>query len=232
MNADTHLRRAQVYHFLAGAFLYPEENWLDDLPALYPILESLEVELPSIPPVWIGLDALQEGYRVAVGLSGSLPYETEIGMPNEFSQSQELADIAGFYHAFGFRVGGKVRERPDYLATELEFMGLLALKQAYAAQQGDMEHEQICSLAQASFLRDHLGCWISLFADAVAITAGRAQSWQDQEQPYRYLARLAADFVAVDARRNGVTLKPLPLKRIMPTPPAPEISCGGCAAAC
>jgi nitrate reductase assembly molybdenum cofactor insertion protein NarJ len=231
MNPETHLRRAQVYHYLAGAFLYPEENWLEDMPALNDILKSLEVEPPVTTPFDLSLEELQGSYRRVIGLCGSLPYETEIGVPNEFSQSQELSDIAGFYRAFGFQVGGTVRERPDYLATELEFLGLLALKQAYAAQQGNLEHEQLCSLAQSRFLEDHLGRWISLFAEAIAISASSEQAGAYQDQPYPYLARLAADFVVADAKRQGVKLNPLPLNRMAPTPPVPELSCGGCPAA-
>lgn len=232
MKPETHLRRAQVYHYLAGAFLYPEENWLADLPDLYLILDELGVEIPQTIPLEMELPALQESYCRTIGLSGSLPYETEIGVPNEFSQSQELADIAGFYRAFGFKVGGAVRERPDFLATELEFMGLLALKQAYAAQQGNTEHVEICSAAQASFLKDHLGRWTGLFSEAVALSAGKNGSGQPQDQPYLHLARLAASFVAADLKRLGVELERVPLNRVKLTPPAPELTCGGCPAAC
>ena len=38
--SQTALRRAQVYHFLSQAFLYPDENWVEDLPLLAEILEE------------------------------------------------------------------------------------------------------------------------------------------------------------------------------------------------
>src|SRR3990172_7219059 len=167
---NTPTRRAQVYRFLADAFLYPgQENWIEDTPLVAGILRELA---PSALEVWgleIGvwdLPALQAEHRRSFGLVGSLCYETEFGLPHEFRQSQELADLAGFYRAFGLRVGrsqsqgGTVRERPDHIAVELEFMYLLALKEAYAAENGMPEQAEICRETQRKFLSDHLGIWI------------------------------------------------------------------------
>ncbi len=225
MNFELHLRRAQVYRFLADAFIYPAYNWLDDLPALDPILA--ELGFGCTPPTASGVDleALQTEHRYTLGLSGSLPYETEIGMPNEFRQSQEIADIAGFYRAFGFSVGGRVRERPDYLATELEFMCLLALKEAYAMQSSSPEQAEICEDAQRTFLQDHLGRWIGLVAE------GLASITDDPQNPYLWLARNAADFVKADADRLGASVQSVPLRSLAPTPLGPELACGDCPAA-
>lgn len=229
MDVDTAVRRAQVYRFLTDAFLYPSENWLEDLPAVAGILDSLEAplfpasNLQSLisnhqPPT----TSLQSEHRRAFGLTGSLCYETEYGLPHEFGQSQELADITGFYRAFGFNVGGPVRERPDHIAAELEFMHVLALKEACAAENGVAEHLETCVDAQRKFLQDHVGRWIGLFAEAVALNGG--------EGPYRELASLAAGFVQADAERLGLTLERRPLAEVTHTPLGPDLSCDGCAA--
>lgn len=227
MNADTPFRRSQVYRFLAGAFLYPVENWLEDLPALENVLGGLKVRLPT-PPAQFNLEALQADHRHTLGLSGSLPYETEIGMPNEFRQSQELADIAGFYHAFGFQLGGAVRERPDFLATELEFMCLVTLMQAWAARDGSSERVEVCLQAQRSFLQDHLGRWIGYFAEGLERTASLSGDNTPQERPYLWLARFCADFIIADAEKIGVELKTAPLLSMAPTPIVPDLSCETC----
>lgn len=227
MDIDTPFRRSQVYRFLAGAFLYPAENWLEDLPLLEDVLGGLETRLPT-PPGLCDLETLQADHRHTLGLSGSLPYETEIGMPNEFRQSQELADIAGFYHAFGFQVGGAVRERPDFLATELEFMCLVALMQAWAARDGSLERVEVCLQAQRSFLQDHLGRWIGFFAEGLARTAALSGDSNLQERPYLWLARFCADFVTADAEKIGVELKSVPLFSMAPTPIGPDLSCDTC----
>jgi len=220
MNIDTAIPRAQVYRFLADVFLYPTENWLDDLPLLADILRDLNFEIWNLEFGFLELPALQAEHRRAFGLTGSLCYETEVGLPHEFRQSQEMADIAGFYRAFGFNIGGKVRERPDHLSVELEFMHILALKEAYAAQNGVAEHVEICVEAQRKFLQEHLGQWIGLFAESLK------QSTTDG--PYVALARFASTFVLADAGRLGVTVEQRPLAGVKLTPLAPEISCEAC----
>ena len=221
MNADITIRRAQIYRFLADAFLYPTENWLDDLPLLGDILRELNISESLDLEVWsLDLPALQAEHRRAFGLTGSLCYETELGLPHEFRQSQELADIAGFYRAFGFSMGGKVRERPDHISAELEFMHVLTLKEAYAAANGVAEHVEICADAQCKFLQEHLGKWIGLFAASLKRSAS--------DGPYVALARFAAAFVLADAERLGVRVEQQPLAGVRPTPLAPEISCEAC----
>jgi len=241
MNTDTAIRRAQVYCFLADIFLYPTENWLDDLPLAADIVRDLDFALWDLDASWQGWDlpALQAEHRRAFGLTGSLCYETEVGLPHEFRQSQEMADLAGFYRAFGFTIGGKVRERPDHISAELEFMHILALKEARAAQNGVPEHVEICVEAQRKFLQEHLGQWIGLFAEALkrSTTAGPvlpAPVPQVQvssvEGPFVALARFTSAFVLADAGRLGVTVEQRSLTGVKPTPLAPEISCETCPA--
>ncbi|MEK7326009.1 MAG: molecular chaperone TorD family protein, partial [Chloroflexota bacterium] len=190
----------------------------------------------------------------AFGLVGSLCYETELGLPHEYRQSQEMADIAGFYRAFGFNIGGKVRERPDHISAELEFMHVLALKEAYAAERDVLEHVEICIDAQRKFLQEHLGKWVGLLAESLARSAGEGPAPSTRfaselalslskgqalsavegpalsvvEGPYVSLARFAADFVEADARRFGVTVERRSLAGVKPTPLAPEMSCEAC----
>jgi DMSO reductase family type II enzyme chaperone len=214
------IRRAQVYGFLADAFLYPADNWTDDWPVLAEIMRELGGAHAELDVEPVGLAELQAIHRRTFGLTGSLCYETECGLPHEFRQSQEMADITGFYRAFGFDLGGVTRERPDHLAAELEFMHVLALKEAYAFNGGNAEHVEICIDAQRKFLKDHLGRWVSLFAQALAQTAGLA--------PYVALAQFTAAFVEADAKRLGVELEPRTLAAVKPTPLGPPMSCGGC----
>ncbi len=244
MNTDTAIRRAQVYRFLADAFLYPAENWSEDLPLVANIVRDLNFGVwdgstsltTSLDFGILDLPALQAWHRRAFGLTGSLCYETECGLPHEFRQSQEMADIAGFYRAFGFNVGGKVRERPDLLSAELEFMHILALKEAYAAEKGVAEHVEICVDAQCKFLQEHLGQWIGLFAESLARSAeegpapstSSGQALSAVEGPYLSLARFAAAFVEADAKRFGVTVERRSLAGVKPTPLAPELSCETC----
>lgn len=219
-NIDTTIRRSQIYKFLAHAFLYPTENWLEDLSLVNTILCELgDGQLP-VTDYDFDLSTLQAEHRRVFGLTGSLCYETEYGLPHEFRQSQELADLAGFYRAFGFNVGSRLRERPDHLAVELEFMYALAVKEAYATQNGSAEYVEVCADAQRKFIEDHLGRWIDLFAQSMALSAAAGS--------YLALARFAAGFVAADAQRLGARVEPRRLAEVRHTPVVAEFSCDDC----
>jgi nitrate reductase assembly molybdenum cofactor insertion protein NarJ len=234
MDLDLAVHRAQVYRFLAEAFLYPDTNWLEELPLAARIASAsglttgsfMNFEVQDFP-----LERLQSAHLQTFGLTGSLCYETEIGLPHEFRQSQELADISGFYQAFGFRIGGAVRERPDYLATELEFMYLLAIKEAQAIANGNETQVEICLNAQRQFLEDHLGKWAGLFAEALARMSPRGPGEVGEAGPYVALAGFCAAFVTADAERLGVSCLEKQASNLVPTPFNPDFSCAGCPAA-
>src|SRR3989304_1728199 len=212
------IARAKVYRFLAEAFLYPTEVWPEDLPLLADILEvvGLSESLPK-PAGDFHLEALQAEHRHTFGTSGSLVYETECGLPNEFQQSQELADIAGFYSAFGLVLGGAVRERPDHIAVELEFMHVLALKEALALERGLAVQAEICVEAQRAFLRAPLAGWIGLRAEALARLGAAVPGAPGPESLYPRMARLAHRFVLAAAERLGGVPQGRP--RAGPRPP-------------
>ncbi|OGS63606.1 MAG: hypothetical protein A3K59_06725 [Euryarchaeota archaeon RBG_19FT_COMBO_69_17] len=87
---------------------------------------------------------------------------------SSFRATQELADVGGFFRAFGTQVRG---ERPDHLVSELELMSLLCLKEALARGNGQAEAADICRDAEAKFLRDHLGRWVPAYADQLRAQA-------------------------------------------------------------
>lgn len=232
MSNENAIRRAQVYGFLAETFLYPRENWTEDAALVADIAAATGLSVThydlrhtadSLRSLAASLPDLQAAHRYTFGIAGSLCYETEYGLPHEYRQSQEMADIAGFYRAFGFNLGGQKRERPDHVAVELEFMHILALKEAYALETGIPEHLEICQAAQGKFLHDHLGRWIGLFAQGVAHNA--------PDSLYVALAQFTADFVQADAERLGVSLDAPQLSDVQHTPFDPDFSCADCAVA-
>jgi len=95
------------------------------------------------------------------------PYETQYGSTHIFWQSQQLADIAGFYRAFGLELSQQAHERLDHLAVELEFMGYLSLKEAYALERHHDAQGAVVQDAQRKFLNEHLGRWVGAFSSRV-----------------------------------------------------------------
>lgn len=94
------------------------------------------------------------------------PYETsyESARSAPGGKTLALADIAGFYRAFGFQAQG---ERPDHLAPELEFVSLLCIKEAYARLVGEREGAEVCAEARSKFIREHLAPWLPSFRERV-----------------------------------------------------------------
>jgi nitrate reductase assembly molybdenum cofactor insertion protein NarJ len=89
-------------------------------------------------------------------------YETEYGRGRAMVKGNELADIGGFYKAFGFELGGEdsVREMLDHVSVELEFYALLKMKQEYLRRENSNEGVEIVADARKKFLKEHLGRFI------------------------------------------------------------------------
>jgi TorA maturation chaperone TorD len=125
------------------------------------------------------------------------PYETEYDPLVAARKGHELADLMGFYTAFGFKRRERERELPDHLAVELEFLSLLLLKLLYARREGMREAEEVTHTAISVFLRDHLGRWVEPFAERVEqATASSA---------FRALAKLLRAFIGEECRLLDVT---------------------------
>lgn len=217
---DKALYRSQIYSFLAEAFLYPAEWWAEDVVFLNEVLKKLGWQIAPLTLPSLSLAEWQEAHRRTFGAAGSLCYETEYGLPHEYRQSQELADLGGFYHAFGFEVGGAKRERGDHIAVELEFMYVLALKELLAYTNQQPEKVEICTSAEALFLQDHLGRWFALFGQGLRVNAPHS--------PYLALADFAQQFVAADMQRLGVEVTPVVIDQVQHTPYDNDFSCATC----
>jgi len=112
-------------------------------------------------------------------------------------QPVDIADVSGFYLAFGFALPDSSASPPDHLGAELEFVSLLHLKIALALQRGRSEVLRITRSALAAFLQDHLGRWSQPFALALA-DAGAAPAYLATG---RLLARtVEADCISFNVR--------------------------------
>lgn len=162
--------------------------------------------------------ALNSEYEQAFGLlvtTACPPYETEyIDGKLSFQRSAELADIAGFYRAFGMDAAADQHDRPDHISIELEFMSLLIDLECRAETADQFE---IARQAQSSFVREHLSWWVPTFARLLA-----------KEVPDRFLAsvgQLLCAHLPAERALLGVT------QLLMSTQPSqlerPE-ECEGC----
>jgi putative dimethyl sulfoxide reductase chaperone len=115
------------------------------------------------------------------------PYELEHLQNQEvFYKTQCLADISGFYRAFGLQV--RPKERVDFISIEAEFLSYLVIKELAARQrQPDDDGISVVRNAQRDFLRDHFARWVVPFGTAVAE--------QSEAQFYRNAGMLLGHFI-------------------------------------
>ncbi|HXG02773.1 MAG TPA: molecular chaperone TorD family protein, partial [Candidatus Binatia bacterium] len=143
--------------------------------------------------------------------------------PHPADRPALLADVAGFYRAFGLEASGAEPDSEDHLVAEAEFMSALAIKEAWALAEGLTDAASIVREAQRAFLRDHLGRWAGAFAETLVRTT-----------PLAYYAAAAALLSAwVDAEAAALGAEPARVTARAPVDPVGGADVFGCpAAAC
>jgi TorA maturation chaperone TorD len=120
-------------------------------------------------------------------------YETDHVNREVWRQAADLADLGGFYRAFGLEESG---ERVDHVSVELEFLHVLAYKRAWALEHGQAAHAEVCRAAEETFLRDHALRWIPDVAERLrAIGEG---------SPYAAVGSLLGEVLRAESARTGV----------------------------
>jgi len=248
------LARQSLYRFAALSLLDPRAGAWERLNALRgdPVLEQAAEILRNEPAASVGtlapgeqplsrLDAaavfarlpdsaaeLNEQYERTFGLLVSKacpPYETEY-IPEKFTfqRSQALADIAGFYAAFGLEPSSSHPERHDHIVLELEFMALLLdmERRALQHQQPDgCDKAAVCRDAQTRFLKEHLAWWAPAFCRLLA----RESSSGFYEGVALFLAAL------VPAERSLLRIEAA-TRTVSPTAAERPEECEGCMLTC
>jgi TorA maturation chaperone TorD len=172
------LARGAVYRLLGAAFAYPLAWRFQELAHA----AGMAGDAPTTPealraPLARFADAARNADPAAVAAEYVFlfdrqvrcpPYEGAYGAARGLAgKAAQLADIAGFYTAFGLSATATQPDMEDHIAAELEFLSALALKEAYARGEEHAEGLAVTRAAEAAFLRDHLGGWAEAFAAGV-----------------------------------------------------------------
>lgn len=235
---DVAMARSFVYRFLARAYEDPTEKAWEELTGEAEMLDSVVRTLADAAPTFkqaaVALrsqlkpelfESFFAAYLAAFGHAarGRCPLnEIEYGdiKADPLFQPHRLADLAAFYRAFGLEIAQDADERQDHICLELEFMCVLAAKEAYALEyQLDREELSLCRDAQKRFLREHLGRWTPAFTRRLARMAA--------DTPLGALANFTRAVVEVDCARFGTAAGSEDLL-LRPVDEASESLCHSC----
>lgn len=232
------LQPSPALPFLLASVLtaYPDEAFAGNLRLLFED-EGLEAEaLRAGRPSWEALlntldqvfasaeslDDLRSDYIDLFdrGASASPLYETEYGRDRAMRKASELADLAGFYTAFGFKTDpNRLHDMLDHLSVELEFYALMRLKEEALQNQGNAEGVEIVRDARQKFLREHLGRLPGAVANR-PVVEGHAS--------YGPILRWCAALLAAECQAEAVV--PLPLEWISGQAEGDAVECGAACA--
>lgn len=222
--------RSALFRLLALGFAPPSAETLEEVEGLADALAGLpgtpaELEDVRRSARAASVDSLAGAYQWLFGGSVRVaPYEGSYEL-DPIRQGRQLADVAGFYRAFGAEAHGRAFERPDHAGCELEFLSFLELRALTAAEEGDGAAAALVEEIGAAFLRDHAGRWLpTFFAGVREAGAGGAPF-------YRALAALGERVLADELARRGLEVAPLPAARRRLAVEGDAFECGAAAQA-
>ncbi len=212
------LARAGAYRLLSLGYSYPSAGVFEEFRRVLALHRAAQPPAIAMESHWKALWEVSDPARggESCGIThleaeftrlfdrtvACSPYESEnVGGMRAFTKSRDLADVCGFYKAFGLELGPDAAEMADHVKVELEFMGDLALKEAYFAQEGGGEALEITMDAERAFLRDHLGRWIAQFSDRLLKATANPF--------YEALAKATGAFIAAELVALEVTPQPI-----------------------
>ena len=134
-------------------------------------LEVLTERLSALDPEAARLELEVDYNRLFVGPGKLLapPYESFYrSLPDEDGRGTicgtPMLAVKDVYTRFNVQLPETFVDYPDHIAFELEFLSLLATREAESLEQGDDQAVDAFRSGAEAFRREHLGVWFGLFA--------------------------------------------------------------------
>ncbi len=183
--------RGDSYKTLSECYHLPDENLVKLLSNPSESASGLYSELAGSIPGIDDVESLKVDYaKLFVG-----PYELlappygSVYLENGKLMGDSTMDVKNWYAEEGLEI--TLREVPDHIALELEFVYFLISKETEAISNSDPESAILYLRRQEAFIETHLGRWVSEFADRLRKRA--------ETEFYRSLAHVTDSFVEADS---------------------------------
>jgi putative dimethyl sulfoxide reductase chaperone len=214
------LFRGRVYGFLSGIYnCLPDDKFAENLfsPEMAAFITSMRgiEDLPQ--DMQDGLELIEDFIRhhenmplnevktvlgvdrtrllrgLKPGYSPPPPYESVyLGSENQ-PLVQAGAAVVRTYASAGVVLPEEVRDQPDFIGIELDFMRHLCKKEADAWLDRDREEATRAMERQQNFLEEHITLWIPRFCDVMF--------QESRNNFYRGIARMTKGFVSDEAEK-------------------------------
>jgi len=204
-----------AYRLFSSALLYPEEGRLKTIAAVagelheqshamvkfifFPQWQRFLTSLAELP----SHHALEEEYvRVFMHSperAPCLPYESVYADPGGQAAGWVVALLEREYAAAGLALSPSLKDLPDHVAVELEFMAFLCSQEADAWNRAVVKEAVQTLERQAAFLSKHLARWFPEWARRVATANG--------EGIYSVVAETTRAFISHDQDLISILLE-------------------------
>ncbi len=185
--------RADAYKLLAECYYLPDETLLKTLEDFGKTYGGFFSQVVRNAPKPDDLERHKVDYsRLFLGPFKLLapPYGA-VYLENGKFMSYSTLVVRDLYEQEGLDI--VLKDSPDHISVELEFMYFLALKETKARENSDLEEATRLYDKQTSFLQIHLGRWIRPFAHNIEKNA--------QTEFYKALGLATKNFVLEDLGR-------------------------------
>ena len=186
--------RADSYKLLSDCYYLPNKGLIDRLKGLDESASGLAKNIKDIASSSDKLELLEIDFsRLFVGPFELLapPYGSLYLENNRTIMGDSTMDVKKWYSEEGLKIN--LKEVPDHIAIELEFMYFLICKELERAESGAKQASSDYRGKEKLFLEDHLGRWVGAFADKIVKNAETAF--------YKKLAYLTKEFIEEDLKR-------------------------------
>lgn len=175
--------RQALYRFLGMLFLYPDEARLSMVRiAAGELLEAEAVwatldfgsQLRKLLPSLLGLndevaEQVEEEYNYLIRVKPSAPpYESFYLDPEGQARGYLASRLEVEYADAGLALASSLRDMPDHIAVELEYMSFLCAGEVQARQSVNQAKNVQLRIRQRTFLHQHLVRWFPNFVRRIA----------------------------------------------------------------
>ncbi len=188
--------RKDTYQILAACHQQPDEDTIQKKAALVTVLgdvcseavKHITLKMYETTAEQLAIDHA----KLFVGPFKLLapPYGSVYLEGGRKVMGESTLDAERRYRTAGLKLSRQVKEAPDHIAIELEFMYYLIFEEIEAINRSDYQSAMGFLKAQQAFLQDHLGAWTPAFAKKVEENA--------ETDFYRNLAKVLRAFIVCD----------------------------------